>query len=167
MKRREFITFIGSAAAAWPLAARAQQTAKMPRIGILFPGPSERHTASLDAFRQGLHDLGYTEGQNIAIERRYGEWKLDRLPELAAELVRLKVDVIVAWSTPPARRRSTIPRRSANRSLSTVEPVCGTPKWKLENGEQRLAPQSRRSRIKMLGFILPNRIQEEHLSEAI
>jgi putative ABC transport system substrate-binding protein len=111
MQRRDFLGVLGGAAA-WPLAARAQQTRTVPRIGILMPGPSVL-SASLNAFYQGLHELGYTEGQNIAIERRYGEWKLDRLPELAAELVRLKVDVIVAWSTPPARAAkqatSTIP----------------------------------------------------------
>src|SRR6266403_2208460 len=111
--RRQFISALGGATVAWPLASRAQQPAKVPRIGILFPGPSERHTASLDDFRQGLHDLGYTEGQNVTIERRYGEWKLDRLPDLTAELVRLEVDVIVALSTPAARAAkqatSTIP----------------------------------------------------------
>ena len=112
MQRREFITLLGGAVANWPLAAHAQQPSKVPRIGILMPGPSEL-TAALDPFYQGLHELGYTEGQNIAIERRYGDWKLERLPALAAELVRLKVDVIVAWSTPPARAAkqvtSTIP----------------------------------------------------------
>jgi putative tryptophan/tyrosine transport system substrate-binding protein len=102
MTRREFITLVGGVATAWPLAARAQQAGKVPRIGALQVGPSE-HSARLDPLLQGLHELGYTEGQNIAIERRYGEWKLDRLPELAAELVRLKVDVIAAFSTPAAR----------------------------------------------------------------
>jgi putative tryptophan/tyrosine transport system substrate-binding protein len=119
MRRREFITLLGGAAApaAWPLAARAQQSAKVPRIGILSPGRSEGPDAtfetSLNSFLQGLRELGYTEGQNIVIERRYGEWKLDRLPDLAAELVRLQVDVIVAVSTPSARAAkqatSTIP----------------------------------------------------------
>ena len=68
MRRREFISLLGSAAAAWPLAAREQQPQKMPRIGTLMPSPVEVST-SLDAFLQGLHDLGYIEGQNIAIER--------------------------------------------------------------------------------------------------
>ena len=79
MRRREFITLLGGAAAAWPLAARAQQLQKMPRIGTLMPSPVEVST-SLDAFLQGLHDLGYIEGQNIAIERRFADWKLDRRP---------------------------------------------------------------------------------------
>jgi putative ABC transport system substrate-binding protein len=111
MKRRAFIAGLG-ATATWPHAARAQ-TKKMLRIGMLVPGPTERF-ASLDAaLQQGLRELGYTEGQNITIERRFGDWKLDRLPDLAAELVRLKVDVIVASSTPAAhaaqQATSTIP----------------------------------------------------------
>jgi putative ABC transport system substrate-binding protein len=99
MRRREFITLLSSAAAAWPLVARAQQS--MPRIGILMQGSPELSTISLDPFYQGLGELGYIEGQNIAIERRFGE--LDRLAELAAQLVGLKVDLIYAWSTPAAR----------------------------------------------------------------
>jgi putative tryptophan/tyrosine transport system substrate-binding protein len=113
MRRREFVSLLGGAAAAWPLAARAQQARKMPRIGVLMPGPLSQHYATLDAFHQGLHDLGYVDRQNIAIESRYADWRLDRLSELAAELVGLKVDVIVAWSTPAARAAkqatSTIP----------------------------------------------------------
>jgi putative ABC transport system substrate-binding protein len=100
MRRREFITLLGGAAVAWPLSVRAQEPSKKPRIGILMPGPS---SVSLVPFNEGLHELGYTEGQNIVIERRYGDGKMDGLPDLAAELVRLKVDVIVAWSTPSAR----------------------------------------------------------------
>src|SRR5437870_1171895 len=107
MKRREFITLLGGAAAAWPLAARAQQTsgrtAKMPRVGMLMAGPAAHSAAILDPFYRGLHELGYVEGQNLAIERRDGDWKPDRLPALAAELVGLKVDMIVAWSTPTTR----------------------------------------------------------------
>src|SRR5262252_343846 len=102
LRRRHFITLLGSAAAAWPLAARAQQASKIPRIGMLSPGPYEL-AATLDAFQQGVRELGYTEGQNIAIERRYGDWKLDRLRSLAAELVASNVDLIVARSTTAAR----------------------------------------------------------------
>jgi hypothetical protein len=107
MKRRDFITLLGGAAAAWPMAARAQQavgrTGKMPRVGMLMPGPAAHSAATLDPFYRGLHELGYIEGQNLAIERRDGDWKPDRLLALAAELVGLKVDIIVAWSTPTAR----------------------------------------------------------------
>jgi putative tryptophan/tyrosine transport system substrate-binding protein len=105
MRRREFITLIGGAAAAWPLAARAQPT-KLQRIGVLSPGHSEGADASratLNGLLEGLRDLGYTEGQNITIEREYGEADVGRLRELSAELVRRQVDVIVAFSTTAAR----------------------------------------------------------------
>ena len=92
MRRREFITALG-AAAALPIVARAQQAGKV--VGILFPGLSvPAPSTSLDAFYQKLHELGYTEGQNVTIERRYGDWNFDRLSEQAAQLVRLRVDVM-------------------------------------------------------------------------
>jgi putative ABC transport system substrate-binding protein len=94
MRRRDFITLLGSAAAAWPLAARAQQpVSKMPRIGIIDPG------AALDHFRQGLRDLGYIEGRDIAIELRPSEGRPDQLVAAATELARLPVDVIVAFGS--------------------------------------------------------------------
>ena len=97
MRRRGFIKLLGAAAAAWPLAAHAQQQAgRVPRIGFLgLTSPSDRPSL-LDAFRQGLRELGWVEGQNIVIDYRYAEGRVDRLPDLAAELVRLKVDVIIA-----------------------------------------------------------------------
>jgi putative ABC transport system substrate-binding protein len=101
MKRREFITLIGGAAAAWPLVANAQQKGKLPLIGILNPGSTDN--PGVVAFYKGLQELGYTDGLNIAIERRYGNWNTDRFKELAADLVRIKVDVIVVVSTSPAR----------------------------------------------------------------
>jgi putative tryptophan/tyrosine transport system substrate-binding protein len=111
MKRRDFITLIGSMAVAWPLAANAQQKAKLPLIGVLNPGSTE--TPGAVRFYEGLRELGYTEGLNIAIERRYGDSNTDRFQQLAADLVRLKVDVIVVMSTTPARAAkqatSTIP----------------------------------------------------------
>jgi putative ABC transport system substrate-binding protein len=96
--RRAFLWTVAGNLLAAPLAAGAQQARKVHRIGFLFwgdPGPS----AELDAFRQGLHELGYIEGQNIAIDVRFASGKVERLPELAAELVRLKPDVIVTPST--------------------------------------------------------------------
>jgi putative ABC transport system substrate-binding protein len=101
MRRREFLTLIGAAAAAWPLAANAQQKGKLPLIGMLNPGSTD--APGVAGFYQGLRELGYTEGLNIIIERRYGDWDADRFKELAADLVRLKVDVIVVVSTSPAR----------------------------------------------------------------
>jgi putative ABC transport system substrate-binding protein len=95
VKRREFIALLGSAAATWPLALRAQQPAKIQRIGIIDDAPMWH------AFRQGLRQLGYVEGQNVAYEYRYGEGAPDRLAEVAAELVRRPVDVIATFGTPP------------------------------------------------------------------
>ena len=96
MKRRDFITLFGSAAIAWPLAARAQQSvSKMPRIGII----GEAATPG-DHFRKGLRDLGYIEGRNVTIEYRSAEGRLDRLAAAATELARLPVDVFVTYGTP-------------------------------------------------------------------
>src|SRR5438132_10892159 len=99
MKRREFITLLGGAAA-WPLAARAQQS-KVARIGALYIGLADAESFK-NELQDGLRELGYKEGENIAFEFRSAEGKLDRLPELASELVRLKVDVIVALYVPSA-----------------------------------------------------------------
>jgi ABC-type uncharacterized transport system substrate-binding protein len=98
--RREFIALLGGAAATWPLAARGQQS-KMARIGALYIGTADEESFKKELW-EGLRELGYVEGQNIAFEFRSAEGKLDRLPELAAELVRLKVDVIVALYVPPS-----------------------------------------------------------------
>ena len=100
MKRREFITLLGGAAAAWPLVARAQQS-RVARIGALYIGLADAESFKKE-LREGLRELGFVEGQNIAFEFRSAEGKLDRLPELASELVRLKVDVIVALYVPSA-----------------------------------------------------------------
>ena len=83
----------------------AQQTGKIFRIGFLDPGTASGIAVLLDAFRQELSKLGWIEGKNIAIEYRFAEQKLERLPELAADLVRLKVDLIVVSGTPPASRQ--------------------------------------------------------------
>ena len=98
MRRRQFIALLGGAAA-WPLAAQAQQAAKVFRIGFLFYG-SSGPSPELDAFQQGLREFGYIEGQNIAVEYRFASGQVERLRDLATELVRLKPDVIVAPATP-------------------------------------------------------------------
>jgi ABC-type uncharacterized transport system substrate-binding protein len=99
VKRRDFISLLGGAAS-WPLTARAQRS-KAARIGALYIGLADAESFKKE-LREGLHELGYVEGQNIVFEFRSAEGKLDRLPELASELVRLKVDVIVALYVPCA-----------------------------------------------------------------
>ena len=100
MKRREFITLLGGAAAAWPVVAHGQQPGKLPRIGYLSPSSAASGFLGRDnAFREGLSELGYAEGKNIIIEYRFADGQFDRLAALAAELVALNVDIIVAVVT--------------------------------------------------------------------
>jgi putative ABC transport system substrate-binding protein len=120
MKRRQFITLVGGAAAGWPLAARAQPP-KVPTIGVLVVGsPGSEQFWRL--FREGMRELGYVEGQNVRFEFRSDEGKASRLPELAAELVRLKVDLIVTWFTPAARAA-----KQATREIPVVIALAGNP----------------------------------------
>src|SRR5215467_8691514 len=101
MKRREFITLLGGAAAAtWPFAARAQQAGKLPTIGFLGADPSIE-SKRVAAFVQRLRELAWIDGRNLSIEYRWAEGRNERYAEIAAELVRLKVDVIVTSATPP------------------------------------------------------------------
>jgi putative tryptophan/tyrosine transport system substrate-binding protein len=102
MRRRKFIALVGGAAAAWPLAARAQPT-RLPRIGWLVTGSLTSYRFSLAAFRDGLKALNYIEGQNISIEYRWAEGKIERLPELARSLVHEKVDIILAGGSAGAQ----------------------------------------------------------------
>jgi putative ABC transport system substrate-binding protein len=111
MRRRDVITLLAGAAAAWPLAGRAQQGGRVPRVGYVFSFvPSEgRHL--WEACREGLRELGYVEGQNIVLEPRWAEGQHERLPGLLADLVRLNVDLIVAAATRRAAPQRPRPPR--------------------------------------------------------
>jgi putative tryptophan/tyrosine transport system substrate-binding protein len=125
MQRRKFITLLGGAAAAWPFAARAQQTTRIPRIGVLSPGPSvdsNPNRVTVNAFVAGLRELGYAEGQNITIQREFAGSNVDRLHELAAELVKSNVDVIVAFSSTAAR-----PAKQATSAIPIVAIAMADP----------------------------------------
>ena len=102
LRRREFMTLLASAAAAWPIAARGQQPAKLPTIGILGSGTPATQGQLWAAFVQRLRELGWIEGRTVAVEHRWGAGRNERFAEIAAEFVRLKVDVIVTAGTAPA-----------------------------------------------------------------
>src|SRR5262245_41784002 len=128
--RRKFLATLGGAAAAWPLAARAQQGKRIPRIGVLLFG-TPNTDPNLGAFLRGLRDLGYIEAQNIVIEYRYAEGKPDRLRGLAGELVAIKPDLIFALGgdvAPSARvATNTIPIVVAVSNDPSSRP-CGEPR---------------------------------------
>src|SRR5438552_12669103 len=98
MRRRDFLGIVGGVAASWPVVARAQQSAKVPRIGFLRLGPTSSNATRVEALQTGLRELGYVEGKNIAIEFRWAE-TVEQLSEFAAELVRINVDIIFATSS--------------------------------------------------------------------
>ena len=118
MDRRTFIGRVAGGLLAAPLAAQAQQAGKVYRIGILETIPAARNAANFDALRRGLRDLGYVEGRNLVIEYRSADGRAERFPELAAELVRLKVDLIVTRGTPAAR--------AAKKATETIPMVMAT-----------------------------------------
>jgi putative ABC transport system substrate-binding protein len=102
VRRREFITLLGGAAVGWPVAASAQTQPKIPRVGFVFGTTPTAATHLIEAFRQGLRELGYVEGQTIVVEVRWAERRVERMPELGAELAGLKVDVLVAANSATA-----------------------------------------------------------------
>jgi putative ABC transport system substrate-binding protein len=103
MKRREFIMLLGGAATGWPLAARAQQASKAWRVGLLSGASREPTSTNYEGFLQGMRELGYMEGRDFIMEYRFADGKYERLPELAAELVRLRADVIVTGTSAAIR----------------------------------------------------------------
>jgi putative tryptophan/tyrosine transport system substrate-binding protein len=122
MRRREFITLLGGAAA-WPLAARAQQAKKVPKIGILSPGPPTPSSGAPFVLLQVLRELGYVQGRNLAVELRWAEGHNDRLPELADDLVRAQVDVIFAQMYQAVLAAKTASKTIPIVAFTHVDPV--------------------------------------------
>ena len=122
MNRRELVTLLGSTAAIWPLAAAGQQTTKVWRIGMLETVSQTQNAANFAAFRRGLRELGHGEGRTYVVEYRSADGRADRFPELAAELVRLPVDIIVTRGTPAARAA-----KQATEKIPVVMAAIGEP----------------------------------------
>jgi putative ABC transport system substrate-binding protein len=161
LKRREFITLIGGSAAAWPLAARAQQQGRVPRIGFLGLASPTAFAPRLEGIRLGLRDFGYIEGTNITIEYRWAQGQYERLPELAAELVRSKVDLILTHATP-----GTLAAKRATTTIPIVMAAIGDPvaTGVITNlarpggnitGQSFFNPELRAKRIELLKEVMP------------
>ena len=121
LKRREFITLLGGAAAAWPLAARAQQAAKLPTLGFLGTATPFAWSQRVAAFLQRLRELGWVEGRNLAIEYRWAEGRGERYAEMANEFVQLRVDIIVTAGT-----AAVVAAKQATSAIPIVFAVSGT-----------------------------------------
>ena len=122
LRRREFITLLGGAAVAWPLAARAQQSGKLPTIGFMGANNATWERASTDAFVQRLRELGWIENRTVAIEYRWAEGRDELFAEIAAEFIRLRVDVILTYATP-----SSIAAKKATAVIPIVFAAAGDP----------------------------------------
>jgi putative ABC transport system substrate-binding protein len=122
VSRREFFTLLGGAAAAWPLAARAQQAGKVYRIGLLENIPAASNAANFDALRKGLRELGYVEGQNLVLDYRSADGRPERFPQLAADLLRLNVDLIVTRGT-----LAVMAAKNATGTIPVVMAASGEP----------------------------------------
>jgi putative ABC transport system substrate-binding protein len=149
MGRRAFTTLLGGAAAAWPLAARAQQLAKVARVGFLSGASAAAagYVSRIAALRSGLRDLGYVEGTNLFIEYRWAEENYARLPELAADLVRSNVDVIVTQGTPASLAAK---RATASGVVTSVARPGGN-----MTGSSFFSPEIKAKRIELLKETMP------------
>ncbi len=164
MRRREFVTLIGGTAAAWPLAARAQRPTKAV-IGFLGMASPTTFAARLDGFRAGLRDFGYVEGTNITVVYRFAEGHYERLPELAADLVRSKVDLIVTHGTPGSlaakQATTTIPIviTSVGDPVATgIVASIARPGGNI-TGQTFFNPELRAKRIEVLKEVMPHLTQ--------
>jgi hypothetical protein len=142
MERREFITLLGGAAV-WPLAARAQQPARLPTIGYVGANTPSVESQRIDVFVQRLRELGWIEGRTIAIEVRWAEGRNERFAEIAAEFVQLKVDIIVTVGTPAVvtAKQATADRVAQRQSGSPGRPLVRRP------GRAGAVPDARGSRL--------------------
>jgi putative tryptophan/tyrosine transport system substrate-binding protein len=159
MDRRTFIGGVAGGLLAAPLGTRAQQVGKVYRIGILEPIPAAQNAANLDALRKGLRDLGYVEGRNLVIEYRSADGRAERFPDLATELVRLKVDLIVARGTPATNAAKsateTIPVvMAAMRPLAVVASLA-QPSGNI-TGVTTFSTELTGKRIELLKELVPN-----------
>jgi putative tryptophan/tyrosine transport system substrate-binding protein len=161
LERRTLLGVIAGGLLAAPLAAEAQQAGKVARIGYLTSGSYTTAPHLVEAFLQGLRDLGYVEGQNIVIEQRYADGKAERLPGLAAELVNLKVDVIVASGTP-----APLAAKNATKTIPIVMASAGDPVGTglvaslarpggNVTGQSTLTPELGRKRVQLVREVLP------------
>jgi putative tryptophan/tyrosine transport system substrate-binding protein len=161
LRRRAFMTLLGSAAAAWPLEARAQQPARLPRIGFLGNSTAALEENLVQPFRDGLRDLGYLEGHNILIEYRWAEGNYEQFPTLIAELIALKVDLFVTAGTPAA-----LAVKKAATSIPLVMVAVGDPVGTglvasfarpggNSTGLTSLAPELEGKRLELLREVLP------------
>jgi putative ABC transport system substrate-binding protein len=164
MQRREFITLFGGTAATWPLAARAQQPAgRVYRVGCLTIGSREQTLHLIKAFEEGLRSLGYRAGENVVIEYRFADGEMERLPALAADLVRLGVDIIVTGNNPQTvaamKATTTIPIVMANSAdpvspglvASLAHPGGNVTGFSLDTGDEIFG-----KRLQLLTETLPN-----------
>jgi putative tryptophan/tyrosine transport system substrate-binding protein len=164
MRRREFVTLLSGAVATWPLAAHTQQATKIPQIGVLSLGRGDKSDASLetlDAFVPALRDLGYTEGQNIAFDRRFADGDANKLSALAQELVERRVDAIVALATPAARAAKRATSAIPIIAIGMADPVedelassLARPGWNV-TGTTFFGPELVSKRLQLLKEIVP------------